>query len=181
MPHHCPHPRPLAGLAHRCRCHRPLPQSRMRTARRRHFANVITPPMLLSMVGCCDICRPLSAALSVVQICQPPPSCSASSMLFPLGRHPPLLTIACRCLSLFYRASNAFAAPVEGWLLHSPPTQQHTGHITKLKMFPVSTFWTYFDLLRVSTCKRMLDLRGCQFFLSSYVVTTSSVLIPMYM
>ncbi len=28
----------------------------------------------------------------------------------------------------------------------------HTNHITKLKTFPVSTLWTYFDLLRVSMC-----------------------------
>jgi hypothetical protein len=42
-------------------------------------------------------------------------------------------------LSLFYRASIAFAAPVDGWLLHSPPTQQHTDHITKPKTFPVPT------------------------------------------
>ena len=96
------------------------------------FANVIAPSTLLLMVGCCDICRPLPAALSAVQICQPPPSCSAFLTLFPLGRRPLLLTIACRCLSLFYRASNTFAAPVEGWLLHSPPVQQHTGHITYL-------------------------------------------------
>jgi len=27
--------------------------------------------------------------------------------------------------------------------VHSPPTQQHTDHITKLKTFPVSTSWTY--------------------------------------
>ena len=33
-----------------------------------------------------------------------------------------------------------------------PSIQQHTNHITKLKTFPVSTSWTYFDLLRVSTC-----------------------------
>jgi hypothetical protein len=55
-------------------------------------------------------------------------------------------------LSLFYLASIAFAAPVDGWLLHSLPTQQHTNHITKLKTFPVSTSWTYFELLKVSTC-----------------------------
>ena len=145
------------------------------------FVNVIAPPTLLLMVGCCDICRPLPAALSAVQICQPLPSCSASLTLFPLGRRPLLLTIACRCLLLFYRASNTFAAPVEGWLLHSPPAQQHTGHITKLKTFPVSTSWTFFGLLRVSTYERLLNLRGCQFFLSSYVVSTSSVLIPTYM
>jgi hypothetical protein len=142
------------------------------------FANGITPPMLMLMVGCCVVCRPSPAASSAIQICQPPPSCSAASKLFPLGHHPLLLTIASRCLSLFYRASIAFAALVEGWLLHSPPAQQHINHTTKLEMFPVSTSWTYFDLLRVSTCKRMTNLRGCQFFLSLYVVTTSSVLIP---
>jgi hypothetical protein len=65
-------------------------------------------------------------------------------MLFPPGHHPLLLTIARRCLLLFYRASIAFAAPVEGWLLRSQPAQQHTDHITKLKTFPVSTSRTYF-------------------------------------
>jgi len=109
------------------------------------FANVITPPTLLSMVGSCVICRPLPAASSAVQICQPPLSCGASLMLFLLGRRPLLLTIASRCLSLFYRASNAFAAPIEeGWMLHSPPAQQHTDHITKLKN--VSSFH-FLDLL----------------------------------
>ena len=29
------------------------------------------------MVGCCVVCRPLFAALSAVQVCQPPPSCDA--------------------------------------------------------------------------------------------------------
>jgi len=66
------------------------------------FANIIAPPMHLSMVGCCVICCPSPAALSAVQICQPLPSCGALSMLFPLGRRPLLLTIASRCLSLFY-------------------------------------------------------------------------------
>ena len=108
------------------------------------FANVIAPLTLLSMVGCCVICRPSPAASSAIQICQPPPSCGASSTLFPLGRRPLLLTIASRCLLLCYRALNAFAAPVEGWLLHSPPTQQHTNHITKLKTFPVSTLLDLF-------------------------------------
>jgi hypothetical protein len=45
------------------------------------FANVITPPTLLLMVGCCVVCRPLPAASSAVQICQPPSSCSASLTL----------------------------------------------------------------------------------------------------
>ena len=108
------------------------------------FAKGIAPPMLLSMVGCGVVCCPSPAVLSAVQICQPPPSCGASSMLFLLGCHPLLLTIASRCLLLFYRASIAFAAPVAGWLLHSPPAQQHNDHSTKLKTFPVSTSWTYF-------------------------------------
>ena len=145
------------------------------------LANIIAPPTLLLMVGCCVVCRPSPAASSAVQICQSPPSCGASSMLFPLVRHPLLLSIASRCLLLFYREKIAFAAPIEGWLLGSPPAQPHTDNITKLKTFPVSTSWTYFDLLRVSTCERMLNLRGCQFFLSSCVVTTSSILIPTYM
>jgi hypothetical protein len=132
------------------------------------------------MVGCCVICRPSPAALSAIQICQPPPLCGASTTHFPLGRRPLLLTIASRCLLLFYQASTTFAAPVAGWLLRSLPAQQHNNHITKLKTFPVSTFWTYFDLLRVITCERMKNMRGCQFFLSLYVVTTSSVLIPKY-
>jgi hypothetical protein len=33
---------------------------------------------------------------------------------------------------------------VEGWLLHSPPAQQHNDHITKLKMFPVATLLDFF-------------------------------------
>jgi hypothetical protein len=65
--------------------------------------------------------------------------------------------------------------------LHSPPTQQHTDHIIKPKRFQFPPSWTYFDLLRVSTCEWMQNLSGCQFFLSSYVVTTSSILIPTYM
>ena len=124
------------------------------------YANVIAPLTLLSMVGCCVICYLSPAALSAVQICQPLLSCGALLTLFLLGRRSLLLTIASRCLLLFYRASIAFAAPVEGWLLRSPPAQQHTNHITKLKTFPVSTSWTYFDLPRVSTCTRMKNLRG---------------------
>jgi len=69
------------------------------------------------------------------------------STLFPLERRPLLLTIASHCLLLFYRASIAFAAPVEGWLLRSPPAQQHTNHITKLKTFPAVTSWTYLTYL----------------------------------
>ncbi len=115
---------------------------------------------------CCVIHRPNLSAPAVVR-------CVVDAFL--LGRHCLSLTIASRCLSLFYRASITFAAPVAGWLLRSPPVQQHNNHITKLKTFPVSTSWTYFDLLRVSTCKGMKNLRGCQFFLSSYdLISTDS-------
>jgi hypothetical protein len=47
--------------------------------------------------------------------------------------------------------SITFAAPVDGWLLRSPPAQQHTNQTTKLTTFSSSHIWTYFDLLRVST------------------------------
>ncbi len=114
-------------------------------------ADITAPLTLLSMVGCCVVCRPLPAASSAVRICQPPPSCNRRRF-----RHwaavPFCLPSPAAVLLLFYRASIAFAAPVDGWLLHSPLTQQHADHITKLKTFPVSTLWTYFDLLRVSTC-----------------------------
>ena len=45
-----------------------------------------------------------------------------SSTLLPpaAGRRPLLPTFASRVLSI------TFAAPVDGWLLHSPPAQQHT-------------------------------------------------------
>ena len=42
---------------------------------------------------------------------------------------------------LLSQPSISFDAPVNGWLLRSPPTKQF--------QFPHS--WTYFDLLRVST------------------------------
>jgi len=61
--------------------------------------------------------------------------------------------------------------------LCSLPAQQHTDHITKLKTFPVSTSWTYSDLLRVSTCKRMTNLRGCHFFIfvcCDYLISTDT-------
>jgi hypothetical protein len=114
-------------------------------------ADVTATLTLLSMVGCCVVCRPLPAALSTVQICQPLPSCDRRRFCH-RAAVPFCLPSPAAVLSLFYQASIAFAAPIDGWLLHSPPTQQHADHITKLKTFPVSTLWTYFDLLRVSTC-----------------------------
>jgi hypothetical protein len=113
--------------------------------------NVTTPLTLLLMVGCCVVCRPSPAALSAVQICQPPPSCDHQRFRRQAAI-PFCLPLPAAVLSLFYQASIAFDAPFDGWLRHSPPTQQHTNHITKLKTFPVSTLWTYFDLLRRSTC-----------------------------
>jgi hypothetical protein len=85
----------------RCCCHHALALASVVTINTA-FANIIAPPTLLSMVDCCVVCRPSPAALSAVQICQPPLSCSASSTLFPLGHRPLSLTIASRCLLLFY-------------------------------------------------------------------------------
>jgi hypothetical protein len=84
------------------------------------------------------LCRLLPLAYCVVR--RPnlsAPAIVRSLTLSPPGRRPLLLL-------LFYRASIAFAAPVDGWLLHSPPTQQHTDHLTKLKTFPVSTLLDLF-------------------------------------
>ena len=53
-------------------------------------------------------------------------------------------------LSLLSRKSITFATPVDGWLLCSPPAQQHTHSTTNPKTFSCSHIWTYFDLLRVS-------------------------------
>ena len=156
--HHCHH--------RQCCCHHALALAFAVTIAAA-FANVIAPPMLLSMVGCCVVCHPSPAASSAAKICEPPPLCGALSTLFLLGCLPLSLTIVSCCLSLFYQSSIAFTTPIAGWLLRSLPAQQHNDHITKLKTFPVSTSWTYFDLLRVSTCKRIKNLRGCQFFLSS--------------
>jgi hypothetical protein len=62
------------------------------------------------------------------------------------GRHTLLLTIASCCSVALFRASItfAFAVHVDGWLLCSLPTQQHTTRITKLKTFPVSTLLDLF-------------------------------------
>jgi len=133
-------------------------------------------------VDCWLLCHLLPLTCYVVR--RPNLSASAivwSSMLLPLGRRPLLLTITSRCPVALLPSINHIHRSIKGWLLRSPPAQQHTDHITKLKTFPVSTSWTYFDLLRVNTCERMLNLRRCQFFLSSYDVTTSSLLIPTYM
>ena len=134
-------------------------------------------PTLLLMVGFGVVCRPSPTALSAVRIYQPPPSCDRRRFRR-RAAVPFCLPSPATVLSLFYRASIAFAAPVDGWLLHSPPTQQHTTTSPSRKRFQFPPSWTYFDLLRVSTCEWMQNLRGCQFFLSSYVVTTSSILIP---
>ncbi len=64
-------------------------------------------------------------------------------------------------------------------ILRPPSSIPTTSPSRKRFQFPPS--WTYFDLLRVSTCKWMQNLRGCKFFISSYVVTASSILIPTYM
>jgi hypothetical protein len=133
----------------------PLPPPPMPPPPRPHpclaaSSDVTASPTILSMVGCGFVCHPSPTASSAVRIYQHPPSCDR--------RHfrrraavPFCLPSPATVLSLFYRASIAFAAPVDGWLLHSPPTQQHTDHITKPKRFQFPPSWTYFDLLRVST------------------------------
>ena len=71
------------------------------------FANGIAPPMLLLMVGCCVVCRPLPAALSAVQICQPPRPvvdddgcyCRCQQLLSPL---PQLTTTASKTQRLLF-------------------------------------------------------------------------------
>ena len=137
-----------ASPYHRCRCCR---RRRRRRCRRHHSltlasavtiaaasADVTASPTLLSMVGCGVVCRPSPTASSAVRIYQPPPSCNRRRFRR-RATVPFCLPSPATVLSLFYRASIAFAAPVDGWLLHSPPTQQHTDHITKPKTFPVST------------------------------------------
>jgi len=105
--------------------------------------NVTASSTLLSMVGCGVDCRPSPTALSAVRIYQPPSSCNRrrfhrrAAVSFCL---PSPATV----LSLFYQASIAFATPVDGWLLHSPPLQQYTDHTTKPKKFPVSTLLDLF-------------------------------------
>ena len=123
-------------------------------------------PTLLLMVGFGVVCRPSPTALSAVRFYQPPPSCDRRRFRR-RAAFPFCLPSPATVLSLFYRASIAFAAPVDGWLLHSPPTQQHTDHITSpsRKCFQFPPSWTYFDLLRVSMClvpERLKNLRGCK-------------------
>ena len=95
-------------------------------------------PTLLLMVGFGVVCRPSPTALSAVRIYQPPPSCDRRCFRR-RAAVPFCLPSPATVLSLFYGASIAFPAPIDGWLLHSPSTQQHTNHITKPKMFPFST------------------------------------------
>jgi hypothetical protein len=45
--------------------------------------------------------------------------------------------------------STTFTTLINGWLLSSPPAQQHTNWTTKLETFSCSHVWTLFDLLRV--------------------------------
>jgi hypothetical protein len=51
--------------------------------------------------------------------------------LFAYHRQP----LSCRS----FTEHQSLSPTVDGWLSHSPPTQQDTDHITKQKMFPVST------------------------------------------
>ncbi len=78
-------------------------------------ANVTTPLMLQPIVDYCIICHPSPPALSVIQICQPLPSCHhwrfchRAAILF----HRPS---AAAVLSLLSGELIIFAAPIDGWL-----------------------------------------------------------------
>ena len=85
---HCCRPRPLSRYHRCCRCcrccrhhhcccrqchrHQALTLASTLTIAAAS-ANVTVPPRLLSMVGCCVVCCSSPAALSAVQIYQPPP------------------------------------------------------------------------------------------------------------
>jgi hypothetical protein len=79
-------------------------------------------------------------------LCCPPsefvtPVVVQSLTLSPLGRRPLLPTIASRCLVALLPSIDCFrCSHCDGWLLHSPPAQQHTNRIIKLKTFPVPHF-----------------------------------------
>ncbi len=112
MPHPHPHPHHLPGLAHRCRRHHRLPQSRMRTTRRRHCHGKDTiattpstdiaaqPPPPLKMMTAIST-QPLqwpstppqpppSPLPSPLHLLQPLPPSSPSQQLSPLSSLPPL-------------------------------------------------------------------------------------------
>jgi hypothetical protein len=102
---HCRRPHPLSRYHRCCRCRRCRRhrRCRRRQCRRHHTltlasaltiaaasANVTAPLMLLLMVGCCVLCHSSPAALSAVQICQPPPLCGCWCQRRPLS--PPSTT-----------------------------------------------------------------------------------------
>ncbi len=183
-------PSPPAPITyHRCCCRR---RRRRRRCRRHHAltlasavtitaasANVTASPMLLSMVGCDVVCRPSPTALSAVRIYQPPHraivDAFAAEPPSPFAYHRQPLS----CRSFTEHQSILPLLLMVGCCILRPPSSIPTTSPSR-KCFQFSPSWTYFDLLRISTCKWMQNLRGCQFFLSSYVVTTSSVLIPTY-
>ncbi len=152
--HHAILPSPPAPITyHRCRCCRCRRRRQCRCHHALTLASAITiaaasadvtaSPTLLSMVGCGVVCRPSPTVSSAVPIYQPPPSCDCRRFRR-RAAIPFCLPSPATVLSLFYQASIAFAAPIDGWLLHSPPTQQYTDHTTKPKMFPVSTLLDLF-------------------------------------
>ena len=137
MPHPCPHPRPLAGLAHRCRCHRLLPQSRMRTARRRHChskdtiaTTTIDQHRRTTAAASEELPRPPPSPLpSPLHLLQPlPPSLPSQPLSpslslpppppppMPPPPHPPPCLRCHYCCSLRQRHCTS-NAPVDGWLL----------------------------------------------------------------
>ena len=104
---------------------------------------LLLPPLQLSVDGwlLCHLCHCLppdlsSTAFVIVRSSTLLPPAAGRRHRSPTFTSRPVLSIT-------------FAAPVDGWLLRSPPAQQHTNQTTKLKTFSCSHIWTYFELLAV--------------------------------
>jgi hypothetical protein len=86
---------------------------------------------------------PLPAdVLSTVHVC-PCHQCAIVDY-FVASRRPLLPTIASRCLVALLPSIDRICHSRRWWWLRLPPAQQHTDHINKLKMFPVSTLMDLF-------------------------------------
>ncbi len=145
-----------------------LPPPRPCPCLRRHhccsLCHVIAPLTLLPMVGCCVICRPLPAALSAVQILSAPTVVRCVVDAFsdgppsPFADHRQPLYVA--LLPSINRLPRSCCKLVAAF--SARPAAQRPHH-------QAENISSFHFLLRVSTCKRMKNLRGCQFsYLSSY-------------
>jgi hypothetical protein len=75
--------------------------------------------------------------LPTIHFC-PPHQCAIVDY-FVASHHPLLPTIASRYLVALLPSIDRICQSHRWWLLRFPPAQQHTDHIIKLEMFPVST------------------------------------------